>query len=523
MPYILVLNLGLKSIRSIVFDESGKVVGKYWLPVRTLIRGQFVEQDPNEWWEQAMAVIKATLNEEVKDKVTHISVTSSSCCLVLLDENGNCLGSSLMVSDKRASEQAKRLKTDPDFSFLFRNQNHLPEPSYMFPKMMWLKENRPEIFKKVSKFMSSDDFLIYRLTGKFVTDCLNAEKFYYDQYGVPDAPSGSCGSYPKHLLQYLGVTERNLPTVVDIGTNVGALKDDVKSELGLKHDVHVVVSTYDAICAFWGAGVAEEGEVSHVCGTCSSFRVYSKRSIAVGNGILVQAFKNPPMHIIGGSNNIEGGVLEWAKNCFYGDSYPLHDDAVMYSLMEEEAKQSVAGAHGLIFLPFLLGERVPFWDPNIRGVFFGLERNHTRKDIMRSIFESTGFNSLNMLCALEKSGIPVKSIRISGGLSRLEYICRLKADITGKELLVLDEYETTAIGAFMITAVTAGLFPDLKSAVSVVKVRKVIKPDLEVHKKYQKLYELYLKLYKSASEMALVRKEYLDMLMEDKYSVITHL
>lgn len=511
--YILVLNLGLKSIRSIVFSEKGEVIKKYWLPVKTIINGQFIEQDPTEWWEQAKAVIKAVLTEDIQKNISHISVTSSSCCLVMLDEKDRCAYNSIMVSDKRAQPQAEKLKRDANFSFLFKNQNHLPEPSYMFPKLIWLKEKKPECFNAVSKFMSSDDFLIYRLTGQFVTDYLNAEKFYYD---IPS------GSYPKVLLEHLGIEEKMLPKVVEIGATAGKLKGDVKSELGLTQDVNVVVSTYDAICAFIGTGVAEEGEVSHVCGTCSSFRVYSNKRIAQENGILAQPLKALGMFIVGGSNNIEGGILEWAKDCFYGDSYPLHNETI-YALMEDEAKQSTLGAGGLVFLPYLLGERVPFWDPYVRGVFFGLERKHTRKDIMRSIFESTGFNSLNMLKAIEKSGVPIKKIRVSGGMSRVEYICKLKADITGREVVILEEFETTAVGAFMITAVTAGLFPDLKSAASVVKVKKVIKPDIEAHEKYKKLHELHLEIYNSTSEVFRKRQEYLNELSDEKSSVIINL
>jgi xylulokinase len=511
--YVLIINLGLKSIRSIVFNEKGEAVKKYWLPVKTIIDGPFIEQDPNEWWEQAKAVIKASLTEEIKEKIGYISVTSSSCCLVMLDEKDQCVNNSIMVSDKRAHEQAKLLKTDERFSFLFKNQNHLAEPSYMFPKIMWLKENKAEVFTSVAKFMSSDDFLIYHLTGRFVTDYLNAEKFYYDI---------SSGSYPGVLLEHLGMSESMLPKVVEIGDTAGMLKQEVKEEMGLKQDVRVVVSTYDAICAVLGAGVSEEGEVSHVCGTCSSFRVYSNKKISAGMGILAQPMKAMGMYIVGGSNNIEGGVLEWAKDCFYGDSYPLLP-VLFFALLEAGARQSTLGARGLIFIPYLLGERVPFWDPDVRAVFFGLERNHTRKDIMRSIFETAGFNALNMLKAIEKSGVPVKRIRISGGLSRIDYICKLKADITGREVVVLEEFETTAVGAFMAAAVNAGLFPDLKSAASVVKIKKVIKPDMKAHKKYQKLQKLYMEIYKSSSKVFRKRKKYLDAASAEKYSVITNL
>ncbi|MBI2664958.1 hypothetical protein HYX10_06500 [Candidatus Woesearchaeota archaeon] len=506
--YILILNLGLKSVRSVVFDEAGRAIAKHWLPVKTFIDGQVVEQDADEWFDQAKLVI-AALDSEIRKQITHISVTSSSSCLVMLDSNGAVAHNVIMVSDKRSIQQARTLRKD--FAYLFANQNHLAEPNYMFPKIMWLKENKPGVFAKIAKFMASDDFLIYRLTGQFVTDYLNAEKFYFDN---------ETKSYPRQLLKHLNLTEDVLPRVVGIGTAAGPVREELKQELGLG-DVEVIVSTYDAICAFWGAGAVEEGEVSHVCGTCSSFRVYSAIKTPPGSGILAQPFSNPKMHIVGGSNNIEGGIIEWAKDCFYGDSYPIRDNLI-YEIMENEARASSLGARGLIFLPYLLGERVPVADPHVRGMFFGLERIHNRKDIMRSIFEAAGFNTLHMLRAVEAKGVKVNRIRISGGLARIDYICKLKADISGKEVAVLEEFETTSLGAFMIAAVAAGIFPDLKSAAAVAKIKKIIQPDMEAHQKYLKLYDLFTHLYRQTADIFQRRTQTMSELKES-YSAVTNL
>ena len=482
----LILNLGLKSIRSIVLDEYGEKLAQDWLPVKTVLKGSFVEQDPNEWWDLAKeAIQRTTVDKSVKDAIEYITVTAPSCCLVLLDKKGDPLANAIMVADKRAHDEAVKLKNDKSTASIFAHANNLAEANFMFPKILWFKKYSPQIFEKVDKFVSANDFLIYRLTGRIVTDYLNAEKFYYNH---------EKGVYPQEMIEKAGISLDSLPRVVDIGSSAGKVKDELCRELGLNPSLKVIVTTYDAICAFWGAGVSEEGQACNVCGTSSSLRVYSKTAAAnKENGILSQFFKDENMYIVGGSNNLEGGLLEWAKGCFYGDSY-FSMDKFIYNVMEEEAMRSTIGAGGMTFLPYLIGERVPFWDPHVRGVFFGIERSHSRKDIMRSIFESTGFCALSMVQAIESCGVPVKNIRISGGLARINFICRLRADITGKDILVLDEFETTAIGAFTIIARANKMPVDFNS---IIKVKKEIKPDPESFEKYQKLYELYMDVYRS--------------------------
>lgn len=511
----LVINLGLRSIRAIVFNEKGEKLAHNWYPVRTIIHGDHVEQDPNEWWKLCQEVIKEVLAvSEIRKSIGAITVTSSACCLVLMDKNGNPIGNSLMVSDKRSQKQAEKLKKEKRFSDIFSSPNNLAAASFMMPKMMWLKENKPKDFKRTKKFVSSNDFLLYKLTGKYATDPLNAEKFYYIQEKQ---------SYPKSMLNFLKISEKNLPKVVPIGNYLGNLKESLKKEWGLKQKVDVIISTYDAICAFWGAGVYDEGHACNVCGTVTSFRVFSSKKADSRYGILSQRFNHSKndIHIVGGSNNLDGGLLEWAKDVFYGDAYP---EKHIFNIMEDEASQSPHGAHGLVFLPYLLGERVPFFDTKVRGMFFGLERHHTRKDLIRSIFESSGFLAMNIMKAVESLGVPVKHIRLSGGLARNNLISQIRADITGKEILLIEETETTALGAFMIMAIAKGIFSDFKSVSEIVKVKKTFYPDPLAHKKYRHMYNLFKELYKDTASSFEKRHNSLSNIQsEDKKHIIRNL
>ncbi len=496
--YFLVLNLGLKSIRSIIFDTKGNKIATTSIPISTYLKGDEVEQHPGEWWEKAKQVIKETIQDkDIRRNIRYITVTSSSSCLVSVDKNRRELCRAIMVSDKRAIKQSEKIKELNAFQEIYEKTGIFSEPCLMIPKILWIKENDEVLFHSVYKYLSPNDYLVGKLTGKYITDYFNAEKYHYDSLEK---------KYPEKMLVELGIPMDTLPDVAAPGTNIGALKTEILNEFDFPENMNLILSTYDAICAFIGSGPSDEGDACDVSGTVTSLRVFSKKNINRRlDKIFVQAFSDRGFSIVGGSNNLGGGLIEWAKQCFYvNENYP-------YKVMESDAQQSNIGANGLIFLPYLMGERTPLWDYNARGVFFGLERFHTRKDIIRAVFESVGFGMRSILEVIEETGITVKNIRSSGGLSRIDYISRLKADITGKELLVIDEFESTSLGAFMLTGLGSGLFQNLREASGkVVKIREILKPNLDNFHKYSDIYKLFKKTYTALAHLFVERKKLVD-------------
>ena len=192
--------------------------------------------------------------------------------------------------------------------------------------------------------------------------------------------------------------------------------------------------------------------------------------------------------------------------------------------MEKDAGEASIGAGGVIFLPYLLGERAPIWDNCARGVFFGLERMHTRKEMTRAVFESTGFIDLDMIGAIEDAGVEIKTIRLSGGLARLNLISQIKADITGREIQVLSEFETTATGAAMIVLFAQKIYGSLQEAAeNFVKIRMIIKPELKNHEKYQEIYKLYKETYHTLKPLFSRRMELTERLYGSKRIKIENL
>lgn len=503
MKTILVLNMGMKSIRSIIFDTEGNKLASAAIPIETFLKGEKVTQLPGEWWEKACSVIRETLTDVRDITVDYLTVTSSSSCLVCVDLAGEALMPCMMVSDKRAKEECDYIKQLPAYQAASRQAGLTMDASLMLPKALWVKRHEKEIYDKTYKLLAPNDYLIAKFTGRYVTDYMNAHKWHYDpQKRV----------FPTGLLKEAGIDAGMLPEVAAPGGYVGNITKEASEQTGLSCGTRVVISTYDAICSFIGSGVVNDGEASDVSGTVTVFRAASTRRLeTVGKKIQQLPYYEGGLHIIGGSNNMGGGLIEWVKQCYY------QNEALPYERMEKDAGEASLGAGGLIFLPYLLGERAPIWDGDARGVFFGLERMHTRKEMTRAVFESTGFIDLDMIAAIEETGMKIESIRLSGGLARINLISQIKADITGRTVQVLSEFETTATGAAMMALYGQGEYASLSEAAdSFVRVRMVICPDKKNYERYQELYRLYKETYHTLKPLFPKRMEITERLYGDK-------
>lgn len=507
---ILVLNMGLKSIRAIVFDADGQKHRSAARPIQTTLRGGGVEQDPNDWWRLGSEVMMDVLTDgDVRKAITAITVTTSSCCLVCVDADGNPLRNSLMVSDQRAAGQANQLDESEAFQAAkAANPNLLASPSMMIPKIMWVREEEPDVFSATRWFLSPNDFLMMKLGGVVCTDPLNAEKLFY---------SAADGAYLESILSLAGVTADQLPKVEPQGATIADLSPAVAKKFGLGSGIKLVQTTYDAICAFYGTGASEPGDACDVSGTVTSLRTLTdgSSSLKEDGGVFVQRDAQTGCTIIGGSNNLGGGLIEWTKQClFRGEERP-------YEAMEAEAAEIAAGSEGLIFLPYLLGERAPLWDLEARGVFFGIERTHGRAQMVRAVFESAAYSVRLLQKAIEDRGAEVKRLYVSGGLARIGLISKIKADVMGTEIQVPAEFETTALGAFILVLIGLGEVDSLTDAKAFVPIREVIVPNARLEKRYTAIHSFYTMLYKNCVPLFKERKELLAS-FRDEQSVAIH-
>jgi len=486
---ILVINLGLKSIRAIVFDDQGQRLASAFESVNTYIHGHKVEQNALEWRIGLLKVIKEVVStSNLQNSITNITVSCSASCLVPINKDIEPVGKVIMVSDRRAKQQSVSISNSQGFKDLNSKKLLKVNEYSQLSRILWIKENAPEQHQKTWKYLSPNDYIIALLTGgTIVTDNLNAEKFFYDN---------NAKDYPADLYNDLGVSIEMLPRCFEIGSIVGPIHKRLAFELGINNEPEIILGTYDAICSVFGTGVSAQGSVCDVSGTVTSVRMYSNVPVIDDQErINLQYFKPSNGYFLGGSNNLGGGLIEWAKICFYKDSLNP------YELMETEVSSiDLLGDNytGLIFLPNLLGARAPSWDSHSRGMFFGLERHHNRGDMMKAIFESIAFSVRDFIEIFTELGATPNLVTASGGLSQIKVANEIKATITGLPYHLMDEIESTALGAAIIVMCSLKHFENYHEACKKIVVTKQIFLPKESDKSY---YEDMYVLYKDLTEL----------------------
>lgn len=476
----LIINLGLKSIRGIVLDDAGEQIYSKAYPVHTSLFKERVEQDAGEWLDLLEKILSGiAVNTDLSEQIEYITATTSSSCIVGINDRFLPETKVLMVSDKRAVKEAEEIKQKQEFRSKEKEYGLVCPASSLVPKALWFKKNEPELFSEVIYWLGAGELINFFFTGEIFTDSLNATKAFYN---------GT--SYESDLLKNCGINVSTLPPVKEIGT-IFEIKPDLKKKYNLSSACKFVLTTYDAICAVIGSGNGEAFNACDVSGTVTSVRVLSDIFLKGENScLLVQPLNFLNKYMVGASNNLGGGIIEWYKQAFYNA-----DTTNVYFQMENEAQLSSVGSGGIVFLPFLLGERAPFIAPNASGNFFGINRSSTIKDFTRAVFESTAYVTRDLTELIESSGISVNSISVSGGLARFDTINMIKADVSNKPVHVIDNFESTSIGAYILLALANKTYSSLDEAVKrVVRVRKVIYPSDKRHKLYEQYFQLYKEL-----------------------------
>lgn len=482
----LIINLGLKSIRGIIFTESGNQIYSKSHPVFTTLFYDKVEQDPKEWkylLDQILMDIKE--NTDLSPNIRFISVTTSSSCILGVDNNLKPITKVLMVSDKRAYKEVDQINN----SSIFKNVNFACPASSVFPKALWFKNNEINTYNSVRYWIGAGEYLNLFFTGELFTDPLNASKASYEN-----------NSYCEELIEEVGLSRKSLPEVVEIGTKF-KIKNSLKEKYSFNSDCQFILTTYDAICAVLGSSSGEDYNACDVSGTVTSVRLLFKKTQEIKSKVLLNQYISLlDRSIIGASNNLGGGIIEWHKQAFYKK---YKSSTSVYFKMENAAQKAKVGSNGMIFLPYLLGERAPFIEPNASATFFGIKRSSTIKDFTRAVFESTGFVTRDLVELIQNEGkLDVKTITVSGGLARFDLINQIKADVCNKSVYVVENFESTSIGSFILMTISNKVFNSIDEALKkVVRVRKIINPSEENHELYNKYFSLYKELNSNLSNI----------------------
>ena len=484
MKYVLSLDAGTTSIKGVLFDTAGNSVACDLVEYNLLKpRPDIVELDSETYWQALTTVVRNILDKSRVDPKTIIAmgVTSQGETLTVVGRDGRPLRRSIVWLDNRSRAEAAEIGETFDRDEVYRvtgQQEILP--TWTATRIAWLRKNEPEVFHKAHKFLLVEDYLIYRLTGRYVSDhALNASTLYFDL-------TTNCWWEP--MLKYLGITEEQLPSLKSSGNRAGTLTNTAAKALGLRPDTVVVTAPIDQVAGAVGAGNIKPGIVTETTGAslalCASFPqpTYDPQCRVALNGHAVQDH-----YVLFPWVPTAGMVLRWFRDEL--------GDGADYDRLCREAADVAPGAEGLTVLPHLSGAGCPCPDPNMRGAFLGLTLGHRRGHLVRAILESVAFMLRGNLELLEELGTEIEEVRSLGGATRSDLWLQIKADVCRKDLIVMECEEAACLGVAMLCCVSSGVYGDLAEAKeNMVRVKKQIWFDPENAEVYNRIYQQYQEL-----------------------------
>jgi xylulokinase len=492
--YILAHDLGTTGNKATLFDSQGKVRASYFRGYSTdYLKPNWVEQNPEDWW-QAVCESTHQLMDAAKikaEEIACVSLCGHMMGCVAVDRQGNPLRTAIIYSDTRAVNESQKLIDKVGMEPAYRITGHRTNPSLSGEKMMWVHEHQPDIYKETYKFLQAKDFIATRLTGKFVTDYSDASGTdLYDLVGY---------QWSSSMVEASGLDPEKLPELHASIDVIGEVTHQSAEAVGLKAGTAVVIGSGDGACAATGAGVVREGSAYNYLGASAWIGVATSQPVFdPAMRTFTLAHLVPGLFTASGPMISAGGAYQWVRDqlCQSEKKSAAELGVSPYELMNLQVLNSNPGANGLIFLPYLLGERSPRWNPEARAVFFGLSMSHTRADMIRATLEGITYNLRVILEALQKQGVTIPSMRVIGGGANGAVWRQILADIYGMPIqrpeLVA---EATSFGAALAGGIGVGIYPDVYLAEKLTPIVDTTLPNPKNKAIYDRMYSLFNRAY----------------------------
>lgn len=493
MPYYLGVDVGTTGSKALLVDEKGRVVASHTTeyPLYTPRVG-WTEQNPEDWWSATVKSVRAVLEKsKVKpEEVEGVGLTGQMHGLVMLDRELKVIRPAILWNDQRTGEEAEYINTKLGERIIEVTGN-IAHTGFTAPKLLWVKRHEPENFARMRKFLLPKDYVGLKLTGEIAMD-------------VNDA-SGTAlfdvkrRKWAEGLIAELELPLDVFPKVLESPEVRGEVTAEAAELTGLRKGVPVVAGAGDQGAAGVGAGVVEEGVVSVNIGTSGVVFTNSDAYRFDPKGRLHAFCHAVPgkWHLMGVMLSA-GGSLRWFRDKLGQLERGLADllGVDPYDLLCREAEQVPPGSEGLVFLPYLAGERTPHADPYARGVFFGLSLKHGRGHMVRAVLEGVCYglrDSLELMLAL---GLKVREVRVLGGGARSLLWRKILADVFGADVYTMEVDEGSSFGAAILASVGTKAYATVRDAArSMVRTKEVVKHDPANHELYTKYYALYRELY----------------------------
>lgn len=501
VSFLLGIDIGTTSVKCVLFDQKGGIVAsarsEYGL---SMPKPEFVEVEAGTYWNALKRSLDAVFNfsnTDAKD-ILGIGVSSQGETFMALDKDFEPLGRAIVWLDNRSKEEARLIEGEfgVDDTYRITGQNDIV-PTWTATKILWLRRNEPSLFERVNKYLLLGDYVVYRLTGRFVTEhSILSSSLLFDI---------NRRKWWGEILHFLGIGEDQLPEPRPSGIPVGNVAREAAVETGLSTSSIVSTGAYDQAANAIGAGNVEPGVITETTGAAMAL-------VATTDRVILDPLRRMPCHhhAVQGKYFLQpwcqtaGAILRWYRDNFGASEMEASrkTGADPYDLLTAEASGIPPGSDGLILLPHFMGAATPEFNPNAKGVLFGLTPYHGRGHFVRAIMESVAYMLRRNVELLEELGIKVREIRSTGGASKSPLWNQIKADVLRRPILTVRGDETAALGAAMLAGVATGAFASLEVArKSMVSIRERVEPSQTDVEPYDRQYKKYVELYRSVEKL----------------------
>lgn len=500
--YLLGMDCGTTNLKAVLLREDGAVTASASRPSTTIHRGPgMVEQDAEEWWKNAAAIFREIAEKAgaaAVSQIKGIAVSSHTVTMLPLDKNLNPLYYALTCQDGRSAQEVREITGKIGMERFVSIAGGQPAAAFLPNKILWFKRHEPELFKRTKYYIQASSYLNMKLTGKLTTDL--------DQATRTQCLDIRTMKWSKEIGDVIGVNlEEVMPRLALVDEIIGEVTKEAAEETGLAAGTPVLAGCSDAMASMYAMGLSRLGEAGESSGTTSLVFVGSTKRSPADVPVVTRpcTIKGMPW-IFDAPIQSTGASIKWfiekmgAEERIEAENRGIN----IYDYLNKAALESKAGAGGVFFFPYLLGERAPLWNEYARGMFVGMSMFMKRSDLVRSVFEGTSYALRHVIETVRKSGGKAEVLRICGGGAKSLTWCQIKASMLRMPVYLLDGSSgDVPVGTALIAGHKTGVFPDLSEAAGkIIHVKEVIEPNEEWARVYDELYPYYLEIYSRLDE-----------------------
>lgn len=497
-PYLLGIDIGTSACKVAVFDRCGQVKasasGDYsvYYP-----QEGWAEQNPEEWWKAVCLSVREALKKGGinPEEIAGIGIDGQSWSAIAVDKGGEVLTNTPIWMDTRAAGICDELNEKAGADNIFELSGNSLQPAYTTAKIIWYQRNMPDIYEKTVKILQSNSYIVYKLTGEMSQDLSQGYGLHcFDMH---------TGTWDEGMGEKLGIPASMLPKLYPCHEIVGKVTEKAAKECGLAGGIPVAAGGLDAACGTLGAGVIRPGECQEQGGQAGGMSICMD-TYKADERLILGFHVVPGRWLLQGGTTGGGGVMRWLQREFadYEREEGKRSGKSSLELFNEAAGKVPAGCDGMVFLPYMAGERSPIWNPNAKGVYYGLDFSKTKGHFIRSAMEGVAFSLRHNLETAKEAGADVQVLKAMGGSANSLLWTQIKSDVTGKPVTVPSSDTATTLGAAILAGVGVGMYRDFEEAVSLtVQDKRFHEPEEKHREVYERAYQKYLKIYENLKEL----------------------